>query len=101
MDWYRHEQALQEMANRLLYLFNYMPAPKVLINPRMNADGCCSQDGRIEINIKFALRGNYDELEQLMKHELVHHWMFWQRLDYKDNFNHGARFQKKAKEVGL
>lgn len=98
--WHR-ESELQGLANSLLHLFNYMPQPKVFLNPRMDVDAHASGSERIEFSMEFVETASQAELERLMKHELIHIWMDWRGLDSKDNHDHGPLFQAKARELGL
>src|SRR5689334_4027917 len=100
MDWYRHEQALYNVAKPLLRLFNNMPCPKILINPRMEYAAWAYGYERIEFQISYVLNATFEQIEGTMKHELVHIWMSYNRMDDNDSCNHGPIFQKKAKEVG-
>jgi Zn-dependent protease with chaperone function len=121
------EARLQAVCDNLLHLFDNMPRVKVQIvdkpmeNPWTHeqnmfdptlyskkfswnwthAPAYCVADSLVCLKRVWLNSASPEEVEETIRHELVHAWMDWKGLDKRDSMKHGPIFQAKAAEVGV
>jgi hypothetical protein len=101
----QNEAALSYMVRSLLPLFGNIPCPQVTVDYRvfLREDGRVMATATDYTKIRFSpfdLWRPYEYIEMVVKHELVHIWMNYHRLDANDSHTHGPIFRRKALEVG-
>lgn len=99
------QQELQTQTDSYLYLFDYMPAPKVYVlsddhYPCTEKSVACAFDNKlIFVREGYRNQSSPDELKRTLKHELIHSWLAWKGL--RDDETHGTLFKRKATEINL
>jgi hypothetical protein len=98
---------LQQRADSFLPLYDGMQSHKVIVLPdgdvanlcqSVDALACASSTGMIYVKQSTVDNSTEEQLDNILKHELIHEWAFWKGLDTKE---HGEVFKRKATEIGL
>ena len=89
----------------VLALFRDIPVPSLAIEgpghfppPVMATAHYESRPHRICFNTVYLISPDFQEIENTLKHELVHAWICWKGV--RDDGFHGEQFKKKARQVG-
>ena len=82
-----------------------MPSPMVIIGNDLiffNSDNVGFCIGRIiVIRASYVQQASKRDLDDTIKHELTHAWVYWKGLHSKFGGGHNKAFLIKAKQIGL
>ncbi len=101
------QQQLQQKADSFLPLFDNMPACEIIILPpdqfhekceqRKPASACAYPNQTIYVSKQALEYADEMQVEEMLKHELTHEWIFWKGL--WNGEGHSALFKQKLAEV--
>jgi hypothetical protein len=98
---------IEKVVNTSLPLFDSMPVPKVEVwwnDIYFHYADCvafCTERGTIVFSHSYVQRVGKRDLDNTIKHELTHSWVFWKGLHSNFAEGHNAAFIKKAQQLGI
>jgi heme/copper-type cytochrome/quinol oxidase subunit 4 len=102
-----NQELLQSLANSMRPLFDGMPPVKVKVefDPFFVKSGAIAfwreGAGTMYVRPDYFKKVTFDEMVDVLKHELTHAWVEWKGLSTNENEGHNEAFIRKAITLGL